>query len=279
MPDFNDLADRLLTDMSTADWRDADLIRAAGNRRGRVELAVTAATIAVVAVVAVLLLANSTLLPGGNPGLGPAASRSGTPGPSVVANPTPSPAVTPSPADGPARRDTIPLGALLTPADLRPVFAGLGSPYAQPDFPNPFLGCGPDGLPGGQQFTGVVGAAFTGGGGSLVGGESVIRFQPGGAHLTMTAISQLMAGACAGPFQVLRRDLGGDESILVTSSDGSAVGPEAIHGVALYYAIERRGDYLVWVTLVDEARKTGQAGLAATLAIGAAQRACAAVTC
>jgi len=114
---------------------------------------------------------------------------------------------------------------------------------------------------------------------ALSGGESVMRFRPGAAHQTMTAIGQLMAGACAGPFQVLRRDLGGDESLLITSSDPSAVVPQAAHGMALYYAVERRGDYLVWVTLVDQARKTGQENFVGTLASHAAQRTCAAVTC
>jgi hypothetical protein len=94
----------------------------------------------------------------------------------------------------------------------------------------------------------------------------------------MTAISQLMAGACAGPFQVLRRDLGGYESILITSSDPGTVGAQAIHGLAIYYAIERRGDYLAWVTLVDQSQKTGQASLAATLAIRAAQQMCTTIT-
>ena len=49
--------------------------------------------------------------------------------------------------------------------------------------------------------------------------------------------------------------------------------------MALYYAVERRGDYLVWVTLVDQARKTCQESIAGTLASHASQRACAAVTC
>ena len=279
MPDFNDLADRLLTDMSQADWRDADLIRAEGSRRGRARLAMTAATVAVVAVVAVVLLANAAFPRGAGPAVPPAAS------PSVAASPSgttgssapPSPSAPPSLAAGPPQ-GAIPPGALLTAADVRPAFTGLDSPYAQPGTPNPFLTCGPDGLPGGQQFTDAVGVRFTGGT-ALLGFESIMRFPPGAAHQTMAAISQLTAGDCAGPFQVLRRDLGGDESMLITSSDGSTVVPQFAHGVAIYYAVERRGDYLVWVTLVDEAQKTGQASLAATLATRAAQRACAAVTC
>lgn len=270
MPDFNDLADRLLTDMTRADWRDAELIRAAGNRRGRARLAGTVAAVAVVAVVAVLLLANAALPRGGAPAASPSSAQAA------------SPSVTPSPSDpsaGPVRQGTITSDALLNPADLEPVFAGPASPYAQPYSPNPFVGCGPDGLPGAQRFTDVMGAGFVGGGGTLSGGESVMRFGPGAAHQTMTAVSQLVAGACAGPFQVLRRDLGGDESLLITSSDPSAVLPQAAHGRALYYAIERRGDYLVWVTLVDQARKTGQENFVGTLAIHAAQRMCAAVTC
>jgi hypothetical protein len=281
MPDFNDLADRLLTDMSRADWREADLIRAAGNRRGRARLAMTTATVAVVAVVAVLLLANATLPRGGSQGAGPAPSQTVTPSRTVAQSPpvTPSPTVPPSRTAEPTRQGTIPPGALLTAADLRPTFSGLDSPFAQPYSANPFMACGPDGLPDGQQYTDAAGAQFSGGDGALRGGEAILRFEPGAAHQTMTAISQLVAGACAGPFQVLRRDLGGDESILITSSDGSTVVPQAAHGMAIYFGFERRGDYLVWVTLVDEASKSGQADLAATLTIHAAQRACTAVTC
>ena len=137
MPDFNDLADRLLTDMSRADWRDADLIRAAGNRRGRVQLAVNVAAVAVVAVVAVLLLANAALPHGGATAASPPSSR-----PAASQPPSPS-----GPPAGPTRQGTIPSGALLTPADLWPVFAGLASQYAQPYSPNPFAGCGPDDAP------------------------------------------------------------------------------------------------------------------------------------
>jgi hypothetical protein len=298
MPDFNHLADQVFTDMSRADWPEADLIRTEGSRRGRVQLAISttvaitttvAAVVAavVVATVAAVVLSNGTWLRGSVPAVAPTVSQSNTPGPTVTPNQTPSRSISPVPSTGPTtgattgatQQGTIPPAALLTIVDLRPTFSGLESPFAQPYTPNPFIGCGPDGLPGAQQFMDVVGSGFTGGTGSLLGGESLIRFQPGAAHQTITAISQLMAGACAGPFQVVRRNLGGDESILISSSDPNTVLPQAAHGMALYYGIERRGDYLVWITLVDQAQQTGQASLAATLTTRAAAQLCATVRC
>ncbi len=276
MPDFNHLADQLLTDMSGADWLEADVIRSAGNRRGRVQLLMTVSMAAAVVVTAVaVVLANPTLLPSNNASVAPAASQGRTLSPSV----TPSTASTSGPSTGPTQQRTIPPDALLTTAKVGPAFSGLEPPFAQPYTPNPFIGCGPDGLPGAQQFTEVIGTALTGGTSALLGGESLMRFQPGAAHQVMTAISQLAAGGCAGPFQILRRDLGGDESILITSSDPNVVLAQAAHGKAIYYAIERRGDYLVWMTLVDQAQKTGQASLAVTLISRAAQQLCTTITC
>lgn len=279
MPDFNHLADQLRTDLSHTDWPDADLIRAAGNRRARTQRALTTTTVVVVvAVVAVLLLTHPTLPHHGNIAVGPAASQSQRPHTPTTPPPTPTTPTTPGQPTRPVEQGTIPPGALLTTADLTPTFTGLNSPYTQPYSPNPFLGCGPDGLPGTRPFTDVVGAGFTGDG-SLHGGESILLFAPGAAHQTMTAISQLTAGTCAVPFQILRRDLGGDESLLITSSDPSTVTAQAAHGIALYYGIERRGDYLIWVTLIDQTHKTGQANLAATLTTHAAQQLCTTVMC
>ncbi len=274
MPDFNDLGDRLRTDMSGLDWPAADQIRAAGNRRGRIQLAVGASAAVVVAAV---ILATGALLPRGNaPSVSPAASQAVRPS-AVVSSSQPST----EPSKVPSTVAAIPFDALLTMDDVRPYWDKAEGPFPQPYVPNPFEGCGPDtGLPGGDQPSSVVGNGFVKTSpDTLLGGESVMQFQPGAAHRAMAAISDLIAGACGGQFQVVSTSLGGDESILVTSTDPGTVGALSARGVAIYYAIERRGDYLVWVTVVDEVNKTGAADVATTLTARAAQRLCGAVTC
>jgi hypothetical protein len=55
--------------------------------------------------------------------------------------------------------------------------------------------------------------------------------------------------------------------------------PEFAHGVSLSYAIVRDGDYLVWVTVVDQSSPTPPSQLAAKLAGRGSQRLCAAIHC
>src|SRR6185369_9908155 len=127
-----------------------------------------------------------------------------------------------------AQAPSIAATALLTIADLQPSFTREES-FDAPWSPNPFLGCGPDGLPGNQQPLAAIGVGFTGGDvrQSLFGGETVI--------------------------------------------------PQAAHGVALYYAIIRQGDYLVWVTLIDQSHEAAPTDVASTLARRGSQRLCAVV--
>jgi len=196
--------------------------------------------------------------------------------PTASGTPTPSATQPTSTAQAPSIAAT----ALLTIADLQPSFTREES-FDAPWSPNPFLGCGPDGLPGNQQPLAAIGVGFTGGDvrQSLFGGESVMRFGTNGAHLTVAAINQLISGPCAGRYQIVGTSLGGAESVLVQSNDPETVIPQAAHGVALYYAIIRQGAYLVWVTLIDQSHEAAPTDVASTLARRGSQRLCAAVSC
>ena len=113
----------------------------------------------------------------------------------------------------------------------------------------------------------------------LFGVDSVLRYASGGAHRTLAAVDALMAGSCAGRYQVIGRALGGDESLLLHSTDLSVVQPQAAHGREIYYAVVRKGDYLLWIALINPSQASGQVARATTLAHRALQRLCAAVTC
>ena len=175
----------------------------------------------------------------------------------------------------------MPPAVLLTAADVEPAFTGVDSPFNAPWAPNPFEGCGPDGLPGNQSPIAAIGTGFTHGDvpQPVIGAESVIRYGANGAHLAVVAINQLISGSCAGKYKTLSTSLGGAESILVQSNDPETVGVQAAHGVALYYAIIRQGDYLVWVILIDQSHEAALTDEASTLARRGSQRLCAVVAC
>lgn len=193
--------------------------------------------------------------------------------PTASGTPTPSATQPTSTAQAPSIAAT----ALLTVADLQPSFTREEPSFDGPWSPNPFLGCGPDGLPGNQQPLAAIGVGFTGG--SVFGGESVMRYGSNGAHLTLAAINQLISGPCAGRYQIVGTSVGGNESVLAQSNDLETVIPQAAHGVALYYAIIRQGDYLVWVTLIDQSHEAAPTDVASTLARRGSQRLCAVVSC
>jgi hypothetical protein len=170
--------------------------------------------------------------------------------------------------------------ALLTVGDLRPAFTGVEEPFSVPYAPNPFLGCGIDGMLGGQSATAVVATGFTNDKpDALLGGESIMRFHAGGAHRTVTAIKQLIANNCGGRYSLLSTTLGGDESLLLESTDVGTVLPQFAHGVALYYAIVRNGDYLIWLALASSVREAVPTDLPRSLARRGSRRLCLAVTC
>src|SRR5439155_14749102 len=95
----------------------------------------------------------------------------------------------------------------------------------------------------------------------------------------MVAIDTMVAGSCTAHYQVLPRTLGGDESLLLHSTDLSVVQVQAAHGREIYYAVVRKGDYLVWITLINASQTSGQTARATTLAHRALQRLCGAVAC
>ena len=146
---------------------------------------------------------------------------------------------------------------------------------------NSFLECGPDSLPGGDQPVASLATGASAGQApdESLGIDSVLRFASGGAHRTMVAIDALVAGSCAGRYQVVSRALGGDESLLLHPTDPSAVLPQVTPGKDIYYAIVRKGDYLVWIALINARQTSGQAARASTLAHRALQRLCASVAC
>lgn len=265
MPDLDQLADALRADISRQSWPQALDIRAAGERRRRrTRLAVSGSTVVGVAAVAVSAV---LLVPGGVPAAGPSGAAS-----SVLSS-APSPSMPPSVV---ATGVPAPDATLLTADDVAPLFTGvqpIGGPYA----PNPFVGCGIDLLPGPDQPVAAAGTGFVGG--VMVGGESVLRFEPGAAGRALSAIDAFASG-CAG---FTRADLtsltGGDGGILLTSTAGGIVVPEAAHGVALAYTIVRYGDYLVWITLIVQTPGPAPTSLATTLAERAGHRFCAAMGC
>jgi hypothetical protein len=274
MPDFSEYTDTLHADLTRLGWAAPERIRAAGTRRARTRLVLASSALAVVVVLA---SSAGVLLTGrhdrARPTVPPVASGSAVPSPSLA----PSAAASPTVTSGTA----IPQTAMLTSSGLLPPFVSVGEPFDQPEYPNPFQGCTTDGLPGPKQPVAALGTAFgssdptlTG----LLGGESVLQYDPGAATQVMATIDHLARTSCS-VFQVARRDLGGNESVLLTTTDHNAVGAQAIHGLALYYAIIRYGDYLVWVTVVDQSHKTGDAALAGTLAQRAGERLCREVAC
>jgi hypothetical protein len=163
---------------------------------------------------------------------------------------------------------------VLTAADVAPTFTGVDT-FPAPYVPNPFLGCGIDGVPGTAQPIAATGGAFLGS--EIIGGESVLRFDPGAAQRAMNAINELVTGPCQGFASASLT--GGDAGILLASTDGGIVVPEAAHGVALVYAIVRYGDYLVWITLISQTPDTALTESATTLAERAGVRLCAVVGC
>jgi hypothetical protein len=220
-----------------------------------------------------------------------AGCSAGSVGTAVPPSPTGATTTNPPPADGSSTPGqsigstpalTIPATALLTSADQQFPFTGVSQPSEGVSIPNPFNSCGPDGLPGNLQPLATIYLGFTYGGEipqPILGSESVIRFGANGAHTTFAAAQQLVSGACAGKYQTLSTSLGGAESVLLRSTDGDTVGAQAAHGVALYFAIIRAGDYLLWVTLIDQSREGPLTDLATTLARRGLQRMCAAVPC
>jgi hypothetical protein len=285
MPDFHLLSEQLRADLSRVDWSPGTDVRAAGARRRRRQtLVVTAVSAAVVVVITSVAL----LSPGGQPTSAPV----GSPGPlsnspSAVPTPTASPlttspgAATPTSAPGVSQGVTLPNRMLLDASDVSPDFAGVDVPFAGLYSPNPFIGCGPDGLVG-PAPVGVTGAGFTHGEGNSVrlGGESVLWYgTSASATQAMSAIRQLMAGVCATGFQVSTGILGGDELILFSSTQGDIVVPQAAHGAAIYHAVVRHRAYLIWITIVDEYQTSDGKSLATTLAQRAMNRLCSATTC
>jgi hypothetical protein len=198
-----------------------------------------------------------------------------------ASSPPPSLSVPPTAASGGSRVATIPAATLLVAADFGRTFRQVGGPYPVSAMPNPFLGCGLDGLPGNDNLIASVGAGFVEGvdGIGAVADESVLRFSTGGAHQTMTAINALLNGECAARFQVVSRRLGGDESVLLRSSDLSVALSQYAHGTILYYAIVRHGDYLAWITLADEFVRTDRTNLAIAAAHESETRLCATIGC
>jgi len=278
MPDFHVLSEQLRADLSRVDWAPADDIRAAGTRRRRNQMvtvgAVSAAVVAVVASVALLL-------PGGRPTAAPVGGPPAMPTTSV--SPTFDPSARPTdfnPAPGPTG-SALPSRVLLTAADVAPRFGGVDEPFAGPSMPNPFIGCGSDGLPG-PQPVGAIGLGFTppGGANSIqLGGESVLRYgMTGDAEAVMNGIRQQVGGACAHAFVVDSPKLG-DEALLLYSTDGGVVGAQAAHGKAISYEVVRYGAYVVWVTIVDEYQIRDGLSVVRTFAQRAGTRLCAAASC
>jgi hypothetical protein len=278
MPDFDVLSEQLRADLSRVDWAPADDIRAAGTRRRRTQLltvgAVSAAVVAVVASVALLL-------PNGQPSSAPIGPGSGMA--TTTAAPTFDPSAPPSdfnPAPGPTA-SALPSRVLLTAADVAPSFGGVDEPFAGPSMPNPFIGCGSDGLPGPQPVGGIgLGFAPPGSGNSIqLGGESVLRYgTTGDAQALMNDIRQQVGGACTHAFVVDSPKLG-DEALLLYSTDGGVVGAQQAHGKALSYEVVRYGAYVVWVTVIDEYQIRDGLSVVQALAQRATTRLCAAVTC
>jgi hypothetical protein len=289
MPDFHVLREQLHSDLSRVDWSPADDIRATGTRRRRTQtLVVAGVSAAVVLVIASVAL----LLPGGRPNSAPVGGPSpSSQSPSAVAvlpapspSPSPSPTASPSPSPGLTTTPPVPMlpaQLLLTASDVTPYFAGIEEPFAQPYQPNPFLGCGTDGLVGSGPV-GVIGTGFTHGDANSVrlGGETVFRYDSS-AHAgeTVAAVRQLMLGACAGIWQVDPATPSGDGSILFFTTRQDVVVPQAAHGNALYHAVLRRGAYLVWITIVDEYQTSDGRTVATTLAQRAVTRLCEATVC
>ncbi|WP_426502808.1 hypothetical protein ACPPVO_34910 [Dactylosporangium sp. McL0621] len=266
MPDFDQFAQHLHADVSRLDWPDPDRIRAVGSRRRRAQVA--AMTLAVAVVVAGVLVLPRT---GTRHAPAPAASLTPT-----ATSPAPNPSTSAAPSLGAA---VIPPSALLSATDFGGGFTASGGVFAAPAVPNPFIGCGPDGLPGDDQPVAGMGAGAGQQQNGSQGSDSVLRFAGGGAHRAMVAIDALVAGSCAGHYQVVDRTLGGDESLLLHSTDLSVVQPQAAHGREIYYAVVRKGDYLVWIALINPSQASGQTARATTLAHRALQRLCAAVAC
>jgi hypothetical protein len=249
MPDFDQLAHN--AKVSAVDCPESARMRATG-RRWR---ALAAAT--VLAVAGVLLL--------------PRAPAATSPAPSQrLASDTPSQVT-----------ETISPSALLPASDFGSGFSPSGKGSAGLALPNPFLGCGPDGLPGGYLPVVSLGMSTYRGqapNGSQ-GSETVLRFASGDAHRAMVAIDALVAGSCVGHYQVVGRALGGDESLLLYSADQSVVAAEYIHGKEMYYAIVRKGNYLMWIALTNSSQANEQAAHATTLAQRTLQSLCSTVVC
>jgi hypothetical protein len=287
MPDFHVLSEQLRSDLSRVDWAPADDIRAAGTRRRRNQLlAVGAVSAAVVAMVASAAL----LLPNGRPTSAPVGGPNSSSITATAYPSSPPPTFDPSaiptdfnPTPGPTASPPAMLSSrlLLTSGDVAPSFGGVDEPFAGPAIPNPFIGCGSDGLPG-PQPVGAIGIGFTppGSGNSIqLGGESVLQYgKTGDAQAVMNGIRQQMGGACAHAFVVDSPKLGG-EALLLYSTDGGVVGAQAAHGKAINYEVIRYGAYVVWVTIVDEYQIRDGLSVVQTLAQRAGTRLCAATTC
>lgn len=242
MPELDELIEALRTDTEQVRWADAASLRAGADRRRR-----RRQVAAVVAVAAALLVIA---------GLGGFIGRTER-------------AVPTTPPTAPTASPVISPGALLTPADLGPGYVA-GEQFDAPYAPSPFAYCGRDGFPHDSDLVSARGIGMGKPGAYSTVGVSVLAFRPGTAHLAMTGVGELLAGACKGHFTLVGRNLGGDESMLIRGEDAQP-GNAGARRIA-YYAIVRRKDLIAWVMVADFASRSDFAAYTRSLGVRAAQR-------